>query len=430
MIFNESIYNKDWPIKKLSQLGDFSRGVSKHRPRDDARLFIDGDIPFLQTGEVKSARLYVDSYSAKYNDFGLSQSKLWHKGTLCITIAANIAESAILSRDMCFPDSIVGFVPNDNETTSEYMYYIFEYIKSQIQSRTNGSIQDNINIDYLKDLEFRISPNQEKIKKVLSDIDNKILLNQAIIGKLESMAKTLYDYWFVQFDFPDANGRPYKTSGGKMEWNETLSREIPKGWESDLAGALIKNITNGLNPRKNFKLNVGGNIDYLTVKNLTKSGLIDWSNCDKITDDDKKIVSKRSDLRRGDILLASISPLGRCYYITETPSTWDINESVFSVRPNSEKCTSEYLYSFLTSELFIKQLENNSTGSIFKGIRVEALKLMPIVVPPIKVIERYSRIVKKYYYAKEKLANENIRLAQLRDYLLPMLMNGQVTFRQ
>ena len=171
---------------------------------------------------------------ADHGEFGLRQSKLWDKNTLCITIAANIAETALLAYPMCFPDSVVGFKAYQHETSELFMHYVFTYIKKAIQNSASGSIQDNINIDYLTSLKFKIPKKdaQDKIASVLSSLDVKIELNNQINAQLEAMAKTLYDYWFVQFDFPDENGNPYKTSGGKMIWNDELKREIPEGWEA------------------------------------------------------------------------------------------------------------------------------------------------------------------------------------------------------
>ena len=103
----------EWKYIPLAKLGDLGRGKSKHRPRNDARLFENGKYPFLQTSEVKAASKYITEYSKMYGEFGLQQSKLWKAGTLCITIAANIAETAFLGIDACFPDSVVGFTPND-----------------------------------------------------------------------------------------------------------------------------------------------------------------------------------------------------------------------------------------------------------------------------------------------------------------------------
>lgn len=251
MIFNASKYNKKWQNKKLSELGSFQRGKSKHRPRNDAKLFKNGEFPLIQTGEVKSANLYIRSHSASYNEFGLAQSKLWPKDTLCITIAANIAETALLGYEMCFPDSIVGFNANPDESSELFMHYVFTYIRKAIQNSASGSIQDNINIDYLTGLNFKIPKKeyQDKIVNILSSLDRKIELNNEINTELEAMAKTLYNYWFLQFDFPDVNGRPYKSSGGKMVYNEVLKREIPEDWKVTTLWD-IANYYNGLAMQK------------------------------------------------------------------------------------------------------------------------------------------------------------------------------------
>lgn len=188
MIYNESKYNQNWETMKLSQLGDFSRGKSKHRPRNDIRLFEGGGYPLVQTGEIKESNLYITHHTQEYGEFGLRQSKMWDTETLCITIAANIAETALLSYPMCFPDSVVGFKAYEGVSSEKFMYYVFDYIKQAIQNAASGSSQDNINIEYLTTLDFKV-PNkqvQDKIVKVLSTIDEKILLNRDINDNLAS----------------------------------------------------------------------------------------------------------------------------------------------------------------------------------------------------------------------------------------------------
>lgn len=232
IILNQSKYNSDWEPKKLFELGTFSRGISKHRPRNDNILFVGGGYPFIQTGDIRKANLFLTHHVEEYGEFGLKQSKLWPTGTLCITIAANIAETAILAYPMCFPDSVVGFIANTECSSELFMYYIFEYIKHTIKTAATGSAQDNINIEYLSSIKFRI-PNktyQDRIVSVLSSVDKKISLNKSINENLEQQLRTIYDYWFTQFDFPDEKGKPYRSSGGKMVWNEELKREIPEGW--------------------------------------------------------------------------------------------------------------------------------------------------------------------------------------------------------
>lgn len=267
---------------------------------------------------------------------------------------------------------------------------------------------------------------QKRIAKVLSNIDRKISINREINRNLEELAKQIYDYWFVQFDFPNEEGKPYKSSGGKMVWNEILKRKIPADWEVKKLNACLKHINTGLNPRDNFVLG-NGTIKYITVKNLTTDGTIDFSGCDLIDENARKIVHERSKISKGDILFASISPLGRCYIIQEQPEKWDINESVFSIRPNQKIITPEYLYCYLTSEWFMKKAEKEATGSIFAGIRMAALNAMTIIVPDEKVLNRFSSLIKPIFEQKDKLFNEIQHLTKLRDELLPLLMNGQVT---
>lgn len=176
----------EWRISNLKDLGVFSRGVSKHRPRNDKKLFENGNYPFIQTSDVKNSTLYIENHNQSYNEFGLKQSKIWKEGTLCITIAANIAETAILKYPMCFPDSIVGFNSNIDKSHEVFVYYLIEYMKRHIQLVSSGSIQDNINIDYLTGLKLKV-PNVEyqiKISNILRSIDEKILMNNKVNDNL------------------------------------------------------------------------------------------------------------------------------------------------------------------------------------------------------------------------------------------------------
>ena len=280
--------------------------------------------------------------------------------------------------------------------------------------------------DSLKDVEIDLIdlPLQKGIADVLSSLDDKIRHNNRICRELESMAKTLYDYWFVQFDFPDENGKPYRASGGEMVWNEQLKREVPRGWIVQSLTHGISGVNTGLNPRDNFVLG-DGDIQYITVKNLTTSGTVDFSGCDTVNETARNIIHARSDISIGDILFASIAPLGRCYLIQSKPQKWDINESVFSIRANADVYTPEFLYMYFMSDTFIKSATSSSTGSIFKGIRINTLLDIITIFPPKNIIDIFSKKIQKILALKEQKAIENQELTKLRDWLLPMLMNGQ-----
>lgn len=138
---------------KLNELGSVNRGKSKHRPRNDPELY-GGEYPFIQTGDVKHSPFYVTSHTQSYNENGLQQSKLWPAGTLCITIAANIADTAILSYPACFPDSIIGFLPKKTNSDLKYVKYCLDTFKLQMQSISQGTTQDNMSLEKLLSIEF------------------------------------------------------------------------------------------------------------------------------------------------------------------------------------------------------------------------------------------------------------------------------------
>lgn len=245
---------------------------------------------------------------------------------------------------------------------------------------------------------------------------------------LEQQAMMLYNQWFTQFDFPDQDGKPYKSTGNKMVCNSLIKINIPEGWNVLKLSNVIENICTGLNPRENFVLG-NGNIRYVTVKNLTTSGTLDFSGCDTIDQQARNIVHNRSHISTGDILFASIAPLGRCYLILDEPRDWDINESVFSIRANKKFLTPDYLYMYFMSDSFIKGATSSSTGSIFKGIRIGTLQDTLAVIPPLEIVDAFTKKVHQLLVLKSKTTMESEQLVQLRDWLLPMLMNGQATIQ-
>lgn len=188
---------KTAPKKPLKDVCcEFARGKSKHRPRNDERLY--GDIiPFVQTGDVSGAEKYLNQFSKKYSDFGIQQSKIWHKGTVCITIAANIAELAILEMDACFPDSVIGAAPDIDVTSSEYLYYLLNFYQKKIKAKSKGSAQQNINLGTFADEQFPFPSVQEQIELVenLSKIENHIRevrqISSTKIGHLHSLKSAI-----------------------------------------------------------------------------------------------------------------------------------------------------------------------------------------------------------------------------------------------
>ena len=189
-LFGDPVYNsKRLPIQRLCKLGSLDRGRSQHRPRNDPKL-LNGPYPLIQTGEVASAGLYITKYKNTYSELGLRQSKMWSAGALCITIAANIAQTAILTFDACFPDSVVGFLPNDS-INAIYMHYWFGFFQKILEKQAPQVAQKNINLKILSELNV-IVPTQEKQEQFAAFVEQTDKSKVAIQKALDE-AQLLFD---------------------------------------------------------------------------------------------------------------------------------------------------------------------------------------------------------------------------------------------
>lgn len=417
----------------FSQLYDMASGISSTKEQAGHgspfvsfstvfnNYFLPDALPDLMDTSIKEQ----ETYSIKKGDILITRTS---------ETIDELAMSCVAVKD--YPRATYsGFTKRLRPKTAGIAYhkYLAFYLRSQLfrKAVTNNAfmtLRASFNEDIFSFLNLYLPEYKEQVKigDMLYSMEQKIQLNKRICAELEAMAKTLYNYWFTQFDFPDENGKPYRSSGGEMVWNDQLKREIPKRWDVRPVSHVISSINTGLNPRDNFILG-NGDIQYLTVKNLTTSGTIDFSGCDTVDEQAREIIHKRSDVSVGDILFASIAPLGRCYLIQNPPEKWDINESVFSIRRNASRVTSEFLYMYFMSDTFIKAATSSSTGSIFKGIRINTLLDIAAVIPPKDIVTAFTTQVKTLLALKEQKGTENRELTKLCDWLLPMLMNGQAT---
>lgn len=196
-MFGDPVSNSlNMPLLSLSQLGEFGRGVSKYRPRNAPEL-LGGKYPLIQTGEVANSGLYISSYKNTYSELGFQQSKMWKSGTLCITIAANIARTAILSFDACFPDSVVGFISN-SKTNNIFVHYWFDFFQQILEAQAPESAQKNINLKILSELKVIVPERklQNKFAKFVEKVENQKKIIQQSFEKLETLKKSLMQEYF------------------------------------------------------------------------------------------------------------------------------------------------------------------------------------------------------------------------------------------
>lgn len=305
-----------------------------------------------------------------------------------------------------------------------FCYYLISssIVRQQLSAGAQQTKIRHTSPDKIKDCTVWIPEfeEQKKIGRILSDIDEKIILNRQINDNLEAMAKQLYDYWFVQFDFPNEEGKPYKSSGGAMVWNEKLKREIPTSFDVKSLSEIIE-VKDGTHDSPKPQDN---GYFLLTSKHLTERGL-DYASAYKISKEDYESINKRSKVDTNDILFSMIGTIGNSYFVEETNINFAIkNMALF--KTSAKRWLSEYLYLYLSSCDY-KHYEGNSlSGSIQKFVSLRTLRDMPILYHE-DIIKVFGKEVRNIITMMVNLRKENIDLTKQRDELLPLLMNGQAT---
>jgi type I restriction enzyme S subunit len=409
---------------KLSEVCNVNQGlqiaIDKRYKEPAKNRYFYITVQFLKDGHLE--KYYVESPPS---------SSICNEEDIIVVRTGNTGQ-VLTGISGCFHNNFFKVNFNKEKILGSYLYHCLSSKEKQYEMKKRAGITTIPDLNHFMFLDMQIPlPNleqQEIAAQILDNLNAKIDLNNRINAELEAMAKTLYDYWFVQFDFPDANGKPYKTAGGKMVYNPTLKREIPEGWSTKKLDDVISRSGTGLNPRDNFSLGDGDNY-YITIKDIEQGRIIFSEKSDRIDDEAMHIINKRSDLKAGDVLFTSIEPVGVTYLLHETPSNWNINESVFTLRANKDMISPEYLFLLLSSEHLKVYCKNSSTGSIHKGIRHAVLKDYPFAYSGYELIKQFTKIIQPILEKQELVSKQNLKLTQLRDWLLPMLMNGQVTVK-
>ena len=329
-----------------------------------------------------------------------------------------------------FDNVVLGYhcaliTPNPTVVDGKYLnaFMHTQYIQKYFENNASGSGQRyTLSNDTISNIPILLPPMevQRTIGKLLADLDRKIELNRQINDNLEAMAKQLYDYWFVQFDFPNEDGKPYKSSGGAMVWNEKLKREIPTSFDVKSLSEIIE-VKDGTHDSPKPQDN---GYFLLTSKHLTERGL-DYASAYKISKEDYESINKRSKVDTNDILFSMIGTIGNSYFVEETNTNFAIkNMALF--KTSAKRWFSEYLYLYLSSCDY-KHYEGNSlSGSIQKFVSLRTLRDMPILYHE-DIIKVFAKEVRNIITMMVNLRKENIELTKQRDELLPLLMNGQAS---
>lgn len=334
---------------------------------------------------------------------------------LIVKVGSTIGKVAIVNKDIgeaCInPNSVI--LKNCKINPSYLYYYLISSAgQSFLRNNSSASAQSALNQLTLKEMLIDIveEKQQENISSILNNLNSKIELNKRINAELEAMAKTLYDYWFVQFDFTDKNGKPYKTSGGKMGWNEELRREIPQGWEVKELQEIAKCLM-GQSPK-------GESYNQDGIGTPLLNGPADYENGAlkgrTYTTEPTRLCQK------DDLVLCIRATIGNLVY---SEQEFCLGRGVAAVRAN-DKRLSELIYFLLIQE--IERFKVQATGSIIVGITKDDLIESKCLVPKDELINSFHNLIQPQFDKIRINIKENQKLTELRDWLLPMLMNGQV----
>lgn len=371
----------------------------------------------------------IDYSFAQYTDDSkdISETKFLRKGDIIMNSTgtgtagrcAFVSELPINYR--LIVDSHILILRCDSFNASQCLsYLLYSFEKKLMSFMTGSSGQAELDKVVLLSLKTKM-PNdsiiQQKIASALYTLDSKIELNSRINSELEAMAKTLYDYWFVQFDFPDKKGKPYKSSGGKMVWNKELKREIPKGWDNGTASDFFT-----FNP--GLSLKQGTLCSYIDMNALPTEGFMT-----------KEVQLKEYNggvkFQNSDLVIARITPClenGKTGLITLLRADeTGFGSTEFIVLRGRKMKLSSFAACLSRSELFRKYAIANMTGtSGRKRVDASALEIFPTAIPPGELLIKFEETVGAFFKKITFNTKENHHLSSLRDWLLPMLMNGQV----
>ncbi|WP_418305237.1 restriction endonuclease subunit S [Phascolarctobacterium succinatutens] len=376
-----------WEKKTLDELGTVGRGRSKHRPRNDPKLF-GGKYPFIQTADVKNANFYIINFSSTYNEEGLAQSKLWPAGTLCITIAANIADTGILAIPACFPDSIMGFVANEEIADTRFVKYCFDVLQKECKQISQGTAQDNLSWEKLSTIKFLVPllQTQKRIASILSAYDDLIENNQKQIKLLEEAAQRLYKEWFVDLRFPGHES--VKIVDG-----------VPEGWSSD---QLIKLA------------------EFKRGKTITKSSVKE-GNVPVIAGGLEPAYFHNVANTVAPVITVSASGANAGYTALHNHNVWASDCSFI----DSKICEHiYYVYNFLKTNK--NMMLNLQKGSAQPHVYAKNINELILLIPEEKVLKEYSNKVEVIYKAIFHKSKQISSLREARDRLLPKLMSGEI----
>lgn len=405
---------EDWDVIELGLIGKIC--MCKRIFKNETNPI--GEIPFYK---IKTFGKNPDAFISK--ELFLKYKEKYSfpkKGAILLSTSGTIGRTMVFNgKPAYFQDSnIVWLDHNESKLDNKFLYYIYKTIHWITEGSTIKRLY-NSNIEQTK-ISLPLLSEQKLISKILSDLDSKIELNQNMNKTLEEIGKAIFKHWFIDFEFPNEEGKPYKSSGGEMVYNEELGKEIPKYWKLEIIDNVVT-VKGGSTPdTTNNEYWFNGSINWCTPKDLSNL------NSPILLDTDKKITEKglatisSGLLPVGTLLLSSRAPIG---YLAISEIPVSINQGFIAILCN--KILSKYFMLFWLQHNMI-QIESRAQGTTFQEINKTNFRNIPILTPTQKILNHFDNLLHTFYYSMVKNQKEINIISQMRDSLLPKLMSGKI----
>lgn len=403
--------------------------------------FVDSGVPILNGLNLTTIKMNDDAFRYVTREKADSLYKaLAHRGDIIVTHRGTLGQLSYVPKDSKYEEYLISqsqFRVTLNTDIINPVYFAYYFHSTEGQKRLL-SFANYVGVPALasattnfRNLQFPWIPliEQNKIADILLEIDNKIENNDAISVQLESLAKTIYDYWFLQFEFPNEDGKPYKSSGGKMVWNEELKREIPEGWEvTSLRGKY--NIERGISyTSKDIESGKGLpmlNLACIDTSRNYRDGELKYTT---------ECVTESEKLHGGELLIActdltrNADIVGCPILVPQDGKTYTYSMDLAKIYSTASSLTNMYLYQSLRTDFYHRYIKKWASGTNVLHLNLDGLNWYSMALPPVLLQKKYASLISTIEKKKSDILAENRQLTSLRDFLLPLLMNGQVTFK-
>jgi type I restriction enzyme S subunit len=412
----------EWKEFKLGELCNIRRGAS---PRPIHDYLSEQGMPWVKISDATSENSrFIKKTVQKIKLSGVQKSLKVNPGDFILSNSATPGIPKLMNIEACIHDGWL-LLSNFNKIDKLFLYYFLLHERPSLANQGNGSVFTNLKTDIVKNLRITIPdlPTQTAIAEILSSLDDKIELNNKINQELETLAQTLFKQWFIDFEFPNENGEPYKSSGGEMV--DSALGEIPKGWNMKTLDD-ISNITIGRTPPRKehqwFSTDVN-DIKWISIRDMGNCGTYIHTTSEFLTED---AVSRFNVpvINSNTVIISFKLTVGRISITTERMLS---NEAIAHLNLKNKEIYPEFLY------LFLKQFNFDSLGStssIATAVNSKSIKSLPFINPSKEVLSKFNEVIVPLFSRIHNLTFENKELVDLRDTLLPKLISGELEINE